>query len=327
MRHSMPLEKIAKRPLLLAVVATFAALCGPAPGLAGPLLGAAESFAVLGASTVTNAHVGSNPQTTIHGSVGVYAGSSITGFPPATVTGGAIHGPDSVSQQAQANETFAYLTLAALPFTSNLTGKILGVGLEATLMPGIYRFDDSAQLNGTLTLDALGDPNALFVFQIGSTLTTASDSSVIVANGGAGNGVYWQVGSSATLGSDTLFAGNILALASITLDPTAQILCGRALAQTAAVTLIDNQISNDCSVAAFGSGRQDFSSLGFSGGFESFPDANAPGGIGFRPIATGPGASAPEPSTMALFGLGLAGLGGLARRRQAHASRGITSNA
>jgi len=100
-------------------------------------------------------------------------------------------------------------------------------------------------LTGTLTLDAQGDPNAIFLFQIGSTLTTASSSSVVFVNGGQGDSVFWQVGSSATLGTTTAFTGNILALSSITLNTGANILCGRALARNGAVTMDTNEVSID----------------------------------------------------------------------------------
>ena len=95
------------------------------------------------------------------------------------------------------------------------------LGTVGTLTPRIYKFSSSAQLTGTLTLDALGDPNALFVFQIGSTLTTASGATINVINGGANSGVFWDVGRSATLGTSTTFAGNILALQSITISTSA----------------------------------------------------------------------------------------------------------
>lgn len=198
-----------------------------------------QSFAVLAGTTVTNAHVGVNPQTVIFGDVGVTPGSAITGFPPGIINGTQHAGPlDAVAVQAQIDLVTAYTAAQALPRTQTLTGRDLG-GL--TLVPGVYFFASTAQLTGTLTLNAQNNPNARFVFQIGSTLTTASGSRVQFINGGADN-VYWQVGSSATLGSSTVFAGNILALTSISLDPTASIACGRALARNGAVTLIDNFI-------------------------------------------------------------------------------------
>jgi type VI secretion system secreted protein VgrG len=131
-------------------------------------------------------------------------------------------------------------------------------------MLGVYNFDTSAQLTGTLSLDFGGDPDALFVFQIGSALTTASASAVNVLDGGTNSGVYWQVGSSATLGTSTPFAGNILADQSITLDTTASILCGRAIALNAAVTMDTNTLSNDC-LADNISGPSDYGSGGYSG--------------------------------------------------------------
>src|ERR1035438_5496549 len=211
-----------------ALVVPFAAFLGsPFPGWASALLGPAQSFAVLEATAVTN-----TGPTTINGDLGVSPGSSITGSGSITLTG-AIHQTDAVANQAQMDVAPVYQSLAMMSATSDLTGQDLG-GLVLT--PGVYHFDSSAQLTGTLTLNAEGSDNALFVFQIGSTLTTASSSDVQVINGGPGDGVFWQVGSSATLGTSTVFEGNILALVSITLNTNAIIPCGRALAQNGAVT-------------------------------------------------------------------------------------------
>ena len=203
------------------------------------LLGTAESFAVLGGSAVTN-----TGPTIISGNLGIWpnTASSITGFPPGIVAPPAqIYAGDGVAQQAEADATTAYNTLAGLAPNLNLTGQDLG-GL--TLTPGVYKFNSSAQLTGTLTLDAQNDPNARFVFQIGSTLTTATNSSVHLINSPQGfANEYWQVGSSATLGTGTQFSGNILALTSITVTTGANIASGRALAINGAVTLDNSHVT------------------------------------------------------------------------------------
>ena len=264
-----------RKNLVLSAVLTFAWL--QAQTRADITLGSAQSFAVLGHETVTNGHSDPNPTTRVYGNLGVTPGTSVTGFfPDGTVSGGTIHINDGVAQLALSDATTAYNTLAGLPSAFNFTGFTLGSAGFTTLTPGVYHFDSSAQLTGALTLDFQGNPDANFVFQIGSTLTTASDSSVNVINGGSLSGVYWQVGSSATLGTDTAFAGNILALSSVGLDPRAQILCGRAFALNGEVSLTDNLISNTCTEEGFGSGHTDFDSFGFSGGGAPTP-VPAPG--------------------------------------------------
>ena len=150
---------------------------------------------------------------------------------------------DAVALQAQTDLTSAYNAAAALSRTGTLTGTDLG-GL--TLTPGVYFFASSAALTGTLTLDNQANPNAEFVFQIGTTLVTAGSSSVVTINGGPipGSNVFWQVGSSATLGTYTAFAGHILADQSITLTTGATMFDGSALARSGAVTLDTNSIVN-----------------------------------------------------------------------------------
>ena len=201
-----------------------------------------SSFAILAGSTITN-----TGSTVITGSVGVSPGSAITGFPPGVVLPPyAIYQADAVSGQAQSDLTTAYNLLAGRPATADLTGQDLG---GQTLTAGVYNYSTSAQLTGTLTLDAQGDSNAVFIIKIGSTLTTASASSVQLINGAQGRNVYFQVGSSATLGTETTFAGKIFALTSITLGTGADIACGAALARNGAVTLDTNTISI-CTLAA-----------------------------------------------------------------------------
>lgn len=300
---------------LLAVVPLLSVI-SPAPASATPILGSAQSFAVLGASTVTNGHSANNATTKVFGNLGVTPGTAITGFyPDGAVSGGTIHNNDGVAQTALADATTAYNMLAGLAATADYTGFVLGAAGHTMLTPGVYNFDTSAQLTGNLILDFGNTSNADFVFNIGSALTTGSGSTVSIINGNSTNGVYWRVGSSATLGSGSTFEGNILALASVGLDPTAQILCGRAIALTGAVTMTDNRISNSSAQGPasgcygidntdLGSSK-DFGSDGFSGG-----GGGSVSGGGETP------APVPEPGTMALLGAGLLGLVVHLKRRQ-----------
>lgn len=198
------------------------------PAAFAPPLGAAASFVGLASSTFTNTGQG-----VYVGDVGVSPGSSVTGFPPGTLINGTLHIADEVAAQAQSDATIAYNALAGQGCNVNLTGQDLG---GMTLTPGVYCFNVSAQLTGPLVLDALNNSLAVWVFKIGSTLTTASGSSVGVINGGQALNVFWQVGSSATLGTTTQFSGNILALESVTLTNGAS-LVGRAIGLTGAVTM------------------------------------------------------------------------------------------
>jgi hypothetical protein len=264
MDRTSKLRLLAVRLALIVPFAMLPLACGPprahshASATSALTLGTAQSFAVLGGSTVTN-----TGPTIVSGNLGVNPGSAFTGFPPGLVMGGTIHAADAVALQAQSDNTAAYKVLAGQACNHDLTGQDL-VGL--TLTPGVYCFSSSAQLTGMLTLDAQGDPNAQFIFQIGSTLTTASHSSVLVTNGGTGCNVFWQVGSSATLGTSTHFVGSILALTSITLNSTAHIV-GRALARNGAVTMNDNSVAfATCGLASSDGGGGAGGSGGGGGG-------------------------------------------------------------
>ena len=206
----------------------------PASAQAGPSLGSAESFAVLGGATVTN-----TGPSVVTGDLGVSPGSAVTGFPPGLVASGAIHGADAAALAAQDAVATAYNGLVGEACTQDMTGQDLG---GRTLTAGVYCFSSSAQLTGTLTLNGQGNTDAVFIFKMGSTLTTASASSVVLTNGGSAGRVFWQVGSSATLGTGTSFAGNILALASITVTTGARVR-GRTLARNGAVTLDTNAVT------------------------------------------------------------------------------------
>jgi uncharacterized repeat protein (TIGR01451 family) len=224
------MQKLKYLTILFILAALLVAAGGvvASPGAVAPDLGAAATFVGLAFSTFTNTGSG-----VYYGNVGVFPGTSVIGFPPGSVRNGAIHSADGVAAQAMSDATTAYNVLAGQACNVNLTGQDLG---GMTLTPGVYCFNTSAQLTGDLVLDALGNPNAVWVFKIGSTLTTASGSSVGVINGGQAVNVFWQVGSSATLGTTTRFSGNILAYVSVTLNTGASLI-GRALALHGAVTM------------------------------------------------------------------------------------------
>lgn len=217
----------------LAASAVTLSVLGSHAQAGAQLLGTADTFAVLAGSTVTN-----TGNSVLNGNLGVWPGLAYTGFPPGKVNG-TIYAGNAVAEQAEADLTTAYNTIQSEAYTTDLTGMDLG-GL--VLFPGVYHFASSAFLDGALTLDGEGNPNSEWDFQIGSTLITGSNASVNVIAGGECN-VYWQVGSSATLGTGTAFLGNIMAQASITMNTGSSIVHGSALAETAAVTLDDSSIT------------------------------------------------------------------------------------
>src|ERR1700722_12629145 len=208
----------------------------PAIAATAPVgLGTAGSFAVLAGTTVTNTGPSS-----ISGDLGVSPGTAVTGFPPGIVSNGTIHRADGVAGGAQSDLTTAYNDAAGRSPTANVPAFI---GAGQTLAPGVYKASSSLDVGGSLTLNAGGDPNAVFIFQAASTLVTDSASSVILTNGAQACNVFWQVGSSATLGTGSDFVGTILALTSISVN-TGDTIAGRALARNGAVTLDDDTITS-----------------------------------------------------------------------------------
>jgi type VI secretion system secreted protein VgrG len=287
-------QRCAARIVLIIPFAAF--LFSPSVALAGAL-GSAVNFAVLGGASITDTGT-----TTIDGDLGLYPGASISGSGTIDLSG-TPYLNDTTAHAALTDAASAYATLAALTVTHVETGIDLG-GL--TLTQGVYYFDSTAALTTgttpTLTLNAENIPNAVFVFKIGSTLGTAASSVVSVINGNAGTEVFWLVGTSATLGASSTFAGNILAGTNIGIGAGTTI-CGRALVKNviATVTLDTNTVADSCAtdVAGLNGDLGDFGSLGFAG--------NTDAGV-------------PEPGTVPLLSVGLLALtlyGWQSRKRMA----------
>lgn len=202
----------------------------------GVPLGSDATFAVLAASTVTNSGL-----TVVTGNLGLSPGTSVTGFPPGTVVGdGATDVADADAAQAQLDLTTAYNNAAGQAPTTVLTA-IADIG-GSVMTPGVYHAPSSLAITGNVTLDGQNDPNSVFIFQMASTLVTAGSSTVTLINGADACNIFWQVGSSATIGTNSTFNGTILAQASITLGTGATV-HGRVLARNAAVTLLSNTIT------------------------------------------------------------------------------------
>lgn len=199
-------------------------------------LGTASDYAVLSGTTVTN-----TGNSVLNGSLGLWPGTEVEGFPPGTVVPpGVIDAGTPVAQQAQSDLTVAYIDAAGRPLDGTTTSDLTGL----TLVGGVYAgpSHSALTLSGSLTLDGEGDPNSVFIFQTDSTLITGSGSTVELINGAQACNVFWQVGSSATLGTGSVFVGNILALTSISLNDSVTV-NGRTLARNGAVTLINDVFS------------------------------------------------------------------------------------
>ncbi len=211
-------------------------LAVPAARAAPVNLATASPFVVLGGTTVTNTGA-----SVLNGNLGVSPGTALTGFGSPAVVNGVTHENDAVAAQAQSDLTNAYDVAAgqAVAPADDLSGTDLG---NRKLAPGAYRYTSDALLTGALTLDAAGDPNAQFVFLIGSELKTESASSVVLINGASPCNVYWQVGSSADIGTTTAFQGTLMALTSISLKDEATVI-GRMLARNGQVSLINNVLT------------------------------------------------------------------------------------
>lgn len=233
MNYRTYVSRLGFLPRLLLALATLA---GGTIQSHAQSLGSAETFGVLGATTVTNTGA-----TLVTGNVGVSPGSAITGFPPGQISNGALHAADATATQAHADLATAYTTFSSLvsPPANNLTGQDLG---GKTLTPGVYHFDTSATSGGILTLDAQNNPNAVFVIQVGTTLITTGASSVVLINQADPRNVYFQTGTAVTLGSGSSFVGNLLAGTSVTAVGGTSVL-GRLLALNAAVTMDTNTVT------------------------------------------------------------------------------------
>ena len=297
----------------LAVSATPASAVGTAADL-----GAANSFAVLAGTGITN-----TGPTTLTGDIGTFPTPTITGVGLITVNG-TNHGAGAVTQQAKDDLVNAYNVLARQPVDATVSRDLGG----QTLVPGVYFSASTMALTGELVLDGKGDPNAVFVFQVGSSLTTATASSVRLINSAQSCNVFWQLGASATLGTTSTLRGSVLALTSVTAN-TGAVVDGRLLARNGAVTLDTDTITRpSCATvpavvtptptpAASTIPTPSTPSVGITGDVANPQITEVPSGG----VATGDGSSAPAQSAWLLPGTMLAVAavllaGYTARRRQ-----------
>lgn len=255
-------------PLTFSLLSLCAACLIPAALPAQSILLSADDFALLGGSTIT----GSTGTVVSNGNVGVSPGTSIIGFPPGIVINGEIVSTDSVTARAAADLATVSGALAAMTSTANLTGLDLG---GMILLPGVYTFDSTAGLTGTLVLDAGGQDNAAWVFQIGSALTTAAGSSVSLVNQGAGGasglGIFWNAGTQITTGADNLLMGNFLAGSGITFGASNSI-AGSAL--TGGAIVLDGT-AIDAMGGPGGAGFNGGLMYGGNGGIVAVPEASS----------------------------------------------------
>lgn len=245
----------------------------------------AAPFAILAGSTVTN-----TGPSVISGDLGLSPGGSVTGFPPGVVINGSQHVADAVSIKAKTDLTTAYNNAAGRPTASDVTGKDLG---GMTLTPGVYEASTSMALTGALTLNAQGDPAAVFIFKAGSTLVAATNSTVRFSNGGSACNVFWQVGSSATLHPSSEFVGTIMAQASATIE-TGTTIEGRVLARTGAVTLDTNVITAPRCAAPLATGTATATATASATGTPTGPNG---GGSTAGPRGGGTSTTTPSPTT------------------------------
>lgn len=281
------------------------AVAGQSPAYAADApvgLGTAAAYSVLGGTTVTN-----TGPTTLAGELGVNPGSAITGFPPG-IAAGAIHRGDAQALQAESDLTTAYNDAAGRAATSSVAGDLVG----KTLTPGVYKSSGPLAVSGALTLNGQGNPNSVFIFQVASTLTTASASHIVLTNSAQACNVYWQVASSATLGTASTFKGNILALTSITAT-TGTTIQGRALARNGQVSLDTNVFTMPGCATASGS------AAGAAATAATIPPAVTPRTVSGRGLNIDTAAEAPNAGPAigtAAVATGLIGAWMLTRRKR-----------
>jgi hypothetical protein len=245
-------------------------------------LGTAGTYSVLGGQTVTN-----TGPSILSGDLGVSPGTAITGFPPGTRRG-TTHAGDDEAGQAQSDVTIAYDDAAGRAKTANVAGDLVG----RTLTTGVYKSTGPLALSGTLTLDAQGNPNSVFIFQVATTLITASASNVVLLNDAQACNVFWQVGSSATLGTRSSFKGTILALQSISVT-RGVVVEGRALARNAQVSLNNNTFTTPGCATAVTTSPPPTTGGSTGSGSDSGSGSGEPGSDGGSG-PTGPGSGSPE---------------------------------